>query len=110
MMFHPSLPIKEISETRRLSHFKAHFGELRRLGYIEGQNLIIERCSGEGNTAHYAKLASELVRQQPDVVLTSSNHMVKNFKAATAAIPIVAFMGDPVADGLVDSLALPGGA
>jgi putative ABC transport system substrate-binding protein len=33
---HPSLPIKEISETSRFSHFKALFGELRRLGYVEG--------------------------------------------------------------------------
>ena len=75
MMFHPSLPIKEISETRRLSHFKAHFGELRRLGYIEGQNLIVERYSGEGRTAHYEELASEMVRQQPDVIFASSNRI-----------------------------------
>jgi putative tryptophan/tyrosine transport system substrate-binding protein len=85
------------------------FGELRRLGYIEGQNLIVERYSGEGRTAHYAELASEVVRQQPDVILTFSVRMVSNFKAATATIPIVAFMADPVAFGLVDSLARPGG-
>ena len=58
---HPSVPVKEMNETSDI-HFKAVFGELRRLGYIEGQNLIVERYSGEGNTAHYAELASEVVR------------------------------------------------
>src|SRR5215472_13100888 len=75
-----------------------------RLGYIEEQNLIVERYSAKGRTAHYAELASEVVRQQPDVILT----FTVRIKAATAAIPIVAYMGDPVARGLVDSLARPG--
>jgi putative tryptophan/tyrosine transport system substrate-binding protein len=56
---HPSNPIKEMSETGTLSTYKVLFGELRRLGYIEGKNLIVERYSGEGNTAHYAELARE---------------------------------------------------
>jgi putative ABC transport system substrate-binding protein len=104
---HPSLPVKEMNQTNE--SFKALFGELRRLGYIEGQNLIVERYSGDGQTAHYAELASEVVRQRPDVILTFSVRMVKNFNAATATIPIVPSMGDPIADGLVDSLARPGG-
>jgi putative ABC transport system substrate-binding protein len=106
---HPSYSINEISETSRISPFKALFGELRRLGYIEGQNLIIERYSGEGNTAHYTDLASEVVRHQPDVIFTFSVRMVGRFKAATATIPIVGFTADPVAFGLVSSLARPGG-
>jgi putative ABC transport system substrate-binding protein len=105
---HPSVPVKEMNETSDI-HFKAVFGELRRLGYIEGQNLIVERYSGEGNIAHYAELASEAVRQQPDVILASTNRMVRNVKAATATIPIVGLMADPVAYGLVSSLARPGG-
>ena len=103
---HPSRPVKEMNESGR--YFKALFGELRRLGYIEGQNLIDERYSGEGNTAHYAELASEVVRQQPDVILTFGDRMVRNFKAATTTIPIVGSMADPVAFGLVDSSARPG--
>jgi putative ABC transport system substrate-binding protein len=71
----------------RKQPYGALFGELRRLRYIEGQNLIVERYSGEGNSAHHAELASEVVRQQPDVI----------FKAASATIPIVGVMGDPVA-------------
>jgi putative ABC transport system substrate-binding protein len=60
---HPSVPVKEMNETSNFSTFKALLGELRRLGYVEGQNLIIERYSGEGHIAHYAELASEVVRQ-----------------------------------------------
>jgi putative ABC transport system substrate-binding protein len=48
---HPSVPVKEMNETSNI-RFKAVFGELRRLGYIEGHNLIVERYSGEGQTAH----------------------------------------------------------
>jgi putative tryptophan/tyrosine transport system substrate-binding protein len=48
----PAVPVKEINETGSLPTYKALFGELRRLGYEEGQNLIVERYSGEGRTAH----------------------------------------------------------
>jgi putative ABC transport system substrate-binding protein len=108
-IIHPSLPVKEMNETSNVLFFKGLFGELRRLGYIEGQNLIVERYSGEGKTAHYAELASEVVRQQPDVILTNASRMVRNFKAATTTIPTVGIMADPVVYGLVDSLARPGG-
>ena len=47
---HPSFSVKEMSETSSLPVFKALFGELRRLGYVEGQNLIVQRYSGEGQT------------------------------------------------------------
>jgi putative tryptophan/tyrosine transport system substrate-binding protein len=106
---HPLRPVKQMSETGSLPTFSALFGELRRLGYVEGQNLIVERYSGEGNTAHYAELATEVVRQQPDVIFASSTRMVARLKAATTTIPIVGNMADPVFYGVVDSLAQPGG-
>jgi putative ABC transport system substrate-binding protein len=106
---HPSFPVNEMSEAGSLLTYKALFGELRRLSYIEGENLIVERYSGEGRTAHYAELASELVRPQPDVVLSNTSCMVQYFKAATTTIPIVGTMSDPVALGVVSSLARPGG-
>jgi putative ABC transport system substrate-binding protein len=105
---HPSFSVKEMSETSRFN-YKAIFGELRRLGYVEGQNLIVERYSGEGKIAHYAEIASEVVRQQPDVIFATTSRMVGYFRAATATIPIVGVMADPVAFGLVSSLARPGG-
>jgi putative tryptophan/tyrosine transport system substrate-binding protein len=107
---YPRHPVKEMSETSsRLPIFKTLFSELRRLGYVEGQNLIVQRYSGEGQTAHHAELASEVVRQQPDVIFASSNLIVRPLKAATATIPIVGYVDDPVGFGLVSSLARPGG-
>jgi putative ABC transport system substrate-binding protein len=104
----PSVPVKEMNETGD-SRFKALFGELRRQGYVEGKNLTVERYSGEGKIAHYAELALEAVRQQPDVIFTSANLIARHLKAATSTIPIVGLMGEPVASGLVSSLARPGG-
>jgi putative ABC transport system substrate-binding protein len=89
--------------------FKALFGELRRLGYVEGQNLIVERYSGGGNIAHWAELAREVVRHQPDLIFANTTRMILRLKAATATIPIVGSMADPIAWGVVDSLARPGG-
>jgi putative ABC transport system substrate-binding protein len=105
----PSRPVKEMSETSSFVSYRALFGELRRLGYIEGQNLIVERYSGENRTTHYAELASEVVRLKPDVIFTNASRMVRYFKEATSTIPIVGSMADPLAAGLVSSLARPGG-
>jgi putative ABC transport system substrate-binding protein len=107
---HPSAPVERMSEGESgLTGFKAMLGELRRQGFVEGQNLIIERYSGAGQTAHYAELAREVVRHHPDAIFASSSRMVRYFKAATTTIPIVGTTGDPLAAGLVDSLARPGG-
>jgi putative ABC transport system substrate-binding protein len=91
------------------SAWRAFFRELRRLGYIEGENLIIERYSAEGHHERYADLARQIVTRKPDVIVTGTNPVVIAFKAATSTIPVVAFMLDPLKAGLVTSLARPGG-
>jgi putative ABC transport system substrate-binding protein len=58
---HPSHPIADMSEITGLRHYPSLFAELRRLGYVEGQNLIVERYSGEGRTERYAELAGDVV-------------------------------------------------
>jgi putative ABC transport system substrate-binding protein len=90
-------------------YYRALFDELRRLGYVEGQNLRIERYSGGGRAEKYASLARDVVRSRPDLIFTQTTRLVSHFKAATASIPIVAYLSDPVAHGLVASLARPGG-
>jgi len=106
---HPSATVAELTETGT-ARFVALFKELRRLGYVEGQNIVVERYSGAGRTEHqYSELASEVVRKKPDLILTVTSRMVQNFKAATATIPIVGLMADPVQMGIVESLARPGG-
>src|SRR5215467_8541918 len=108
-IFHPAIPATLLTETGGGSAWRAFFGELRRLGYVEGENLIIERYSAEGHHERYADLAREIVTRNPDVIVTGTNPVVTTFKAANSTIPVVAFMLDPLHAGLVTSLARPGG-
>jgi putative ABC transport system substrate-binding protein len=108
-IFHPAIPTTLLTETGGGSAWRAFFGELRRLGYVEGENLIIERYSAEGHHERYADLSREIVTRSPDVIVTGTNPVVIAFKAATSTIPVVAFMLDPLKAGLVTSLARPGG-
>ena len=89
--------------------YRVFFEELSRLGYVEGQNLVVERYSGEGRTERYADLAREVVNTHPDLIFSETTRLALNFKAATTTIPIVTTTADPIAAGLVSSLARPGG-
>src|SRR6266404_8287702 len=83
---------------------------LRTLGYIEGQNLILERRFAEGKLADLPRLASDLVQARVDLIVTLGTPATKAAKEASATIPIVFFTAaDPVAIGLVVSMAHPGG-
>jgi putative ABC transport system substrate-binding protein len=108
-LFHPAIPVNLLTETGGGTAWRAFFGELRRLGYIEGQNLVIERYSAEGHHQRYADIAREIVASNPDLIVTGTNPVVLAFKAITSTVPIVAFMIDPLKAGLVTSLARPGG-
>jgi putative tryptophan/tyrosine transport system substrate-binding protein len=109
VIFHPAIPATLLTETGGGSAWRAFFAELRRLGYVEGQNLIIERYSAEGHHERYADLAREIVTRNPDVIVTGTNPVVIAFKAATDTVPVVAFMLDPLKAGLLTSLSRPGG-
>jgi ABC-type uncharacterized transport system substrate-binding protein len=82
---------------------------LSEIGYVEGKNIVFEHRFAEGKLDRLPALADELVRLKVDVLLTSSTNEALAAKNATKTIPIV-FLGggDPVIDGLVDSLARPG--
>jgi putative ABC transport system substrate-binding protein len=83
---------------------------LRELGYVEGQNIAIEYRFAEGRPERLPALAAELVRLKVDVIVTAAPPAPEAAKQATSTIPIVvANTGDPVAEGLVASLARPGG-
>ena len=83
---------------------------LRDLGYVEGKNIAIEYRYADARFDKLPALADEMVRLKVDVLLTNSTPAAQAAKNATRTIPIV-FLGvaDPVAAGLVDSLARPGG-
>jgi putative ABC transport system substrate-binding protein len=82
---------------------------LRGLAYVEGQNIAIEYRSAEGNLDRFPSLAAELVMLKVDIIFAAGGEAGRAAKKATSAIPII-FVGavDPVATGMVDSLARPG--
>jgi ABC-type uncharacterized transport system substrate-binding protein len=83
---------------------------LRELGYIEGTNLVLEYRWAEGNYERLPALVAELVRSNVDVVVTHGTPAALAAKLATTSIPIVVgIIGDPVASGVVGSVARPGG-
>lgn len=81
---------------------------MRKLGYVEGRNLVVEERWAEGRLNRLAELANELVGLEPDVIVASGAGATRAFMRATEDIPIViAGAADPVAEGLVTSLAHP---
>src|SRR5262249_11770174 len=83
---------------------------LREGGFIEGGNIIIERRFAEARPDRYAKLVAELIRLDVDVLVTSAEEATLAAKRATTKIPIVMMnVSDPVGQGIVASLAHPGG-
>ena len=83
---------------------------LKELGYIEGKNIAFEYRYAEGKADRLPALAAELVVLKVDVIVTSATPSVLALKKATSTIPIVfVAVADPVASGLVASLARPGG-
>ena len=83
---------------------------MRELGYIEGQNIRFESRSDEGKISRLPELAAELVRLKVDIIVTWFTPTARATKQATREIPVViALAGNPVENGLVESLARPGG-
>jgi putative ABC transport system substrate-binding protein len=100
-----------LTERREVSaNIEAFEQELRRLGYVEGKNLAIERRNSMGDTTRLPTLTAELVQQRVDVILAPGTPAALAAKNGTRTIPIVfATVSDAVRSGLVESLARPGG-
>jgi ABC-type uncharacterized transport system substrate-binding protein len=83
---------------------------LRELGYIEGQNILVEYRYAEGKQDRFPSLVAEFVRLKVDALVSGNNSAVLSAKQLTKTIPVVMVLQqDPVVMGLVDSLARPGG-
>jgi putative tryptophan/tyrosine transport system substrate-binding protein len=103
----PSAAVEEMREAGVNPNFHAFFIELRRLGYIEGENLTVHRYSAGGRNV-YRDLANKALSLGPDVILAVSNGVVRAAREVTADTPIISIMTDPVSQGFVASLGAPG--
>jgi putative ABC transport system substrate-binding protein len=89
--------------------FAPFFGELGRLGFIEGQNLTVDRRGFDAQYDQFSAIAADLVRAGPDAILCGGDAAIRAAQAATSSIAVVAITDDMFGAGLVRSLARPGG-
>jgi putative tryptophan/tyrosine transport system substrate-binding protein len=90
--------------------FKGFFNGLRDLGYVDGQTITIDSLSAEGQGERFPALAADCLRLKADIIVVTTTQAAQAAKNATRTIPIVMLaLDDPVATGLVASLARPGG-
>ncbi len=102
--------LSSLSESDQKYSLAALRQGLRDLGYSEGQNIVITARYAEGKFERLSALAAELVAMTPDVIVTAGPQPARAVKQSTDTIPIVlAVISDPVGEGLVASLARPGG-
>ena len=100
-------PTSAFAQSARVEAFRRR---LREIGYVEGKNIVIEYRYAEGKRERFPDLAAELVRLKVDVIVTASGPAILAAKKASPTMPIVFTAApDPVGDGLVSSLARPGG-
>jgi putative ABC transport system substrate-binding protein len=104
-------PVSEMAGSEPIHpSIRAFVQGLRALGYVEGQNLILERRSAEGRFERFGDIVTELVRLKTDVIVAPGDLIPRAAMAVTRTVPIVmATAEDPVGAGLVQSLARPGG-
>ena len=108
-ILHPSALVAEMTGDGNHPGFVPFFAELKRLGYIEGENLVIDRYASLGDFSTHEELAQRAVVSGSEVIFTVGGPALLKLKAATDKIPIVGIFGDPVAMGIVINLARPGG-
>ena len=82
---------------------------MRELGYVEGKDFVLDQRHADGQYERLSDLAHELVQLKADVIVAVASAATRAAQHATTTIPIVMYSGDPVASGLVASLARPGG-
>jgi ABC-type uncharacterized transport system substrate-binding protein len=107
----PVIGFLRSTSIERSMHLVTAFRQgLKEAGYTEGQNVVIEYRSAEGQYDRLAELATDLVRRRVEVIVaTGGSGPVRAAKSATSTIPIVFTGSDPVEEGLVASLSQPGG-
>ena len=106
-MYSPSEPMGSMRENSANRYIRTLFAEMRRLGLIEGRTIKIERYGLETSDVRSKATISAIVESKPDLIFVVGVGAL--FKQATSTIPIVTFSIDPIREGLIKSLAHPGG-
>ena len=102
--------LETTSKELNARNLAAFYKGLRDLGYVEGQNLIVDYRSSDGRNERLQEYASELVRLRPDAIVVRGTPQALAAMAVSGTIPIVmTAIADPVGSGLVANLAHPGG-
>jgi putative tryptophan/tyrosine transport system substrate-binding protein len=107
VMYSPTEPLSSMYENSYNRYIRALFAEMRRLGLVESKSLKIERYGRETPDVRSRATIAAIVDSNPNLVFTVGAGAV--FKQATNTIPIVTFSIDPIREGLVKSIAHPGG-
>jgi putative ABC transport system substrate-binding protein len=102
------VPAYLISENSGDNASRLLFRELRRLGHVDGGDMVIERYSAEGHPERLSALAREVVTHAPELIVASGGRVAEALAGATTMIPIVAIFTGALGTGLVASLARPG--
>ncbi|WP_247299706.1 MULTISPECIES: ABC transporter substrate-binding protein [unclassified Bradyrhizobium] len=105
---HPSELPENLTENGRRS-ISSFFRQLKRLGYVENQNIIVERYSAFGRIEAYNDLARKVVETRPDVIVSMHDALSNAFKLLTRSIPVASISADPIKLGIVSSLSRPEG-
>jgi putative ABC transport system substrate-binding protein len=106
----PVFPVGELTANSKTTEmYPTFFRELQRLGYFEGQNLIVERRSAEGVLDRYDEIARDLIDHKVEVIFIGTARMAVQFKRLTNAVPMVVVGAGLSEGGLVESLSHPGG-
>src|SRR5262249_52924468 len=106
----PRIGLLNFGPAERYRRQQPFLAGLRDLGWVEGQNIAIERGYSNESYNHLLDIPTELVRLRVDVIVALDSVAIRPAMLATATIPIVMVVsGDPVEAGLIDSLARPGG-
>ena len=97
------------NQGRQSLQFPPFYDELRRLGFVEGENLLVDGRGYAVRTEQFPAVAAELAKAQVDAIVAGGAAAARAAQTATRTIPILTLTDDMVAQGLVASLAHPGG-
>jgi ABC-type uncharacterized transport system substrate-binding protein len=100
-------PVGTISEESS-STWRAFFTELRRRGYAEGNNLVVDRAAIDTGYKNVPSPINELIQRAPEVIVVDASHWARGINAVKGTIPIVALVSNPLGEDLSSSLAAPG--